>query len=64
MAGISERIVDVAVTPVDVPRPAPAQLGRRARALSAAHHRGLRDRDDTGYMRRFDPSFSLKTPRW
>ncbi|MFE6160145.1 glucarate dehydratase family protein [Streptomyces sp. NPDC056486] len=25
---------------------------------------GLRDRDDTGYMRRFDPSFETRTPRW
>lgn len=25
---------------------------------------GLRDRDDTGYRRRVDPSFDLKTPRW
>ncbi|MFC8568038.1 glucarate dehydratase family protein [Streptomyces sp. NPDC057245] len=25
---------------------------------------GLRDRDDTGYMRRFEPSFSDEIPRW
>ncbi|MFD3502692.1 hypothetical protein ACFWWT_20230 [Streptomyces sp. NPDC058676] len=33
-------------------------------ALARLHRQyldcGLRDRDDTGYMRRFDPSFSLK----
>jgi glucarate dehydratase len=25
---------------------------------------GLRDRDDTGYMRRVDPSYEKRTPRW
>ena len=25
---------------------------------------GLRDRDDSGYMRRFEPSFSAEIPRW
>lgn len=25
---------------------------------------GIRERDDTGYMRRFDPSFVNKAPRW
>lgn len=25
---------------------------------------GLRERDDTGYMRRIDPSFELASPRW
>ncbi|MET7325510.1 glucarate dehydratase family protein [Streptomyces sp. NPDC005549] len=37
-------------------------------ALARLHQQyldcGLRDRDDTGYMRRFDPSFPTKTPRW
>ncbi|WP_373462922.1 glucarate dehydratase family protein [Streptomyces sp. DSM 40167] len=37
-------------------------------ALARLHRQyldcGLRDRDDTGYMRRVDPSFSTKTPRW
>ncbi|MFC9912160.1 glucarate dehydratase family protein [Streptomyces sp. NPDC059862] len=37
-------------------------------ALARLHQQyldcGLRDRDDTGYMRRFEPSFSTKTPRW
>ncbi|MFC8392123.1 glucarate dehydratase family protein [Streptomyces sp. NPDC057238] len=37
-------------------------------ALARLHRQyldcGLRDRDDTGYMRRFEPSFSTKTPRW
>ncbi|MFD3735873.1 glucarate dehydratase family protein [Streptomyces sp. NPDC058632] len=37
-------------------------------ALARLHQQyldcGLRDRDDTGYMRRFEPSFSPKTPRW
>ncbi|MFH8483872.1 glucarate dehydratase family protein [Streptomyces longisporoflavus] len=37
-------------------------------ALARLHRQyldcGLRDRDDTGYMRRFDPSFETKTPRW
>jgi len=25
---------------------------------------GLRSRDDTGYMRRVDPSYERKQPRW
>ena len=25
---------------------------------------GIRDRDDTGYMRTVDPSFELASPRW
>jgi glucarate dehydratase len=37
-------------------------------ALARLHRQyldcGLRDRDDTGYMRRVDPSFPTKTPRW
>lgn len=37
-------------------------------ALARLHERylscGLRSRDDTGYMRRFDPSFTLAGPRW
>ncbi|MCW8098902.1 glucarate dehydratase family protein [Streptomyces tauricus] len=37
-------------------------------ALARLHRQyldcGLRDRDDTGYMRTVDPSFSTKTPRW
>ncbi|MFB6791140.1 glucarate dehydratase family protein [Streptomyces olivaceus] len=37
-------------------------------ALARLHRQyldcGLRDRDDTGYMRRFEPSFSSETPRW
>ncbi|MFI1418852.1 glucarate dehydratase family protein [Streptomyces sp. NPDC020731] len=37
-------------------------------ALARLHRQyldcGLRDRDDTGYMRRFEPSFSTETPRW
>lgn len=37
-------------------------------ALARLHQQyldcGLRDRDDTGYMRRFDPAFDPKTPRW
>ncbi|MFI5568146.1 glucarate dehydratase family protein [Streptomyces sp. NPDC051740] len=37
-------------------------------ALARLHRQyldcGLRDRDDTGYMRRFEPSFPTKTPRW
>lgn len=37
-------------------------------ALARLHQQyldcGLRDRDDTGYMRRFDPAFEPKTPRW
>ncbi|MEJ1202227.1 MULTISPECIES: glucarate dehydratase family protein [unclassified Streptomyces] len=42
------------------------ELGREA--LARLHRQyvdcGVRDRDDTGYMRRFEPSFSIKTPRW
>ncbi|CAL9338159.1 glucarate dehydratase family protein [Streptomyces sp. enrichment culture] len=37
-------------------------------ALARLHRQyldcGLRDRDDTGYMRRFEPSFSDEIPRW
>ncbi|QDI68900.1 glucarate dehydratase [Streptomyces calvus] len=37
-------------------------------ALARLHRQyldcGLRDRDDTGYMRRFEPAFTATTPRW
>lgn len=37
-------------------------------ALARLHQQyldcGLRDRDDTGYMRRFEPAFDSTTPRW
>ncbi|MEU1126605.1 glucarate dehydratase family protein [Streptomyces sp. NPDC005899] len=37
-------------------------------ALARLHEQyiacGLRNRDDTGYMRRIDPSYERKTPRW
>ncbi|MGW0930604.1 glucarate dehydratase family protein [Streptomyces sp. NPDC002644] len=37
-------------------------------ALARLHEQylacGLRDRDDTGYMRRIDPSYEKRTPRW
>ncbi|MFJ9586145.1 glucarate dehydratase family protein [Streptomyces acidicola] len=37
-------------------------------ALARLHRQyldcGLRDRDDTGYMRRFEPTFECTTPRW
>ncbi|MBA2813559.1 glucarate dehydratase [Streptomyces sp. KM273126] len=37
-------------------------------ALARLHQQyldcGLRDRDDTGYMRRFEPAFECTTPRW
>jgi glucarate dehydratase len=37
-------------------------------ALAALHEQyiksGLRSRDDTGYMRRIDPSYERKVPRW
>ncbi|MFG2652607.1 glucarate dehydratase family protein [Streptomyces sp. NPDC048436] len=37
-------------------------------ALARLHQQfldcGVRDRDDTGYMRRFEPSFTTKNPRW
>ncbi|MFC5745214.1 glucarate dehydratase family protein [Actinomadura rugatobispora] len=36
--------------------------------LAALHEQyvkcGIRDRDDTGYMKRVDPSYELKKPRW
>jgi glucarate dehydratase len=36
--------------------------------LARLHERyvkcGIRDRDDTGYMKRVDPSYELKKPRW
>ncbi|MCX5335572.1 glucarate dehydratase family protein [Streptomyces sp. NBC_00140] len=37
-------------------------------ALDRLHHlyvdSGVRSRDDTGYMQRFDPSYELRLPRW
>ncbi|MDQ0604239.1 hypothetical protein QF037_008584 [Streptomyces canus] len=37
-------------------------------ALNRLHHlyvdSGVRSRDDTGYMQRFDPSYELRLPRW
>jgi glucarate dehydratase len=37
-------------------------------ALAALHEQylrcGIRDRDDTGYMKSIDPSFELASPRW
>ncbi|MER6185746.1 glucarate dehydratase family protein [Streptomyces sp. NPDC001652] len=37
-------------------------------ALGRLHHlyvdSGVRSRDDTGYMQRFDPSYELRLPRW
>lgn len=37
-------------------------------ALARLHEQyltcGLRDRDDTGYMRSIDPTYEKKTPRW
>ncbi|SDI34985.1 glucarate dehydratase [Actinokineospora alba] len=37
-------------------------------ALAGLHEQylscGIRDRDDTGYMRRIDPSYELRKPRW
>jgi glucarate dehydratase len=37
-------------------------------ALAALHERylrcGIRDRDDTGYMRSIDPAFRAVSPRW
>jgi glucarate dehydratase len=37
-------------------------------ALARLHEQyvrcGLRERDDTGYMQRIDPSYERKSPRW
>ena len=37
-------------------------------ALAVLHEQylrcGIRDRDDTGYMRGIDPAFELLSPRW
>ena len=37
-------------------------------ALAALHEQyercGLRDRDDTGYMKGIDPGFEVLSPRW
>ena len=37
-------------------------------ALAALHEQylmcGIRDRDDTGYMKTVDPSFEAVSPRW
>ena len=53
-----------------VPVPTTAGLGVEIddAALDALHEQyvrcGIRDRDDTGYMRTVDPSFELSSPRW
>jgi glucarate dehydratase len=37
-------------------------------ALARLHRQyvdgGIRERDDTGYMQKFDPSYVNKAPRW
>jgi glucarate dehydratase len=37
-------------------------------ALARLHQQyldcGLRERDDTGYMQRFEPSYQARSPRW
>ncbi|PPS90917.1 glucarate dehydratase family protein [Streptomyces sp. MH60] len=58
---ISEGSVAVPTAPglgVELDREALARLHRQYLDC------GLRDRDDTGYLRRVDPSFSLETHRW
>ena len=42
------------------------ELDRDALALLHEQYErcGLRDRDDTGYMRRIDPSYRPTIPRW
>ncbi|KMO84211.1 glucarate dehydratase [Mycolicibacterium chubuense] len=53
-----------------VPVPTSPGLGVEidADALDALHEQyvrcGIRDRDDTGYMRTVDPAFELRSPRW
>lgn len=56
-----EGSVRVPTTPglgVELDRDALAQLHEQYLAC------GIRDRDDTGYMRRIDPSYELRKPRW
>lgn len=65
-------VKDGALTFVDgsVPVPTGAGLGVEIDddALAALHEQyvrcGIRDRDDTGYMRSVDPTFELASPRW
>jgi glucarate dehydratase len=57
--------VDGAVAPYDAPGLGVA-LDRDA--LSRMHEDyetcGIRDRDDVGYMRRFQPDYEMRRPRW
>ncbi|AGP60400.1 glucarate dehydratase family protein [Streptomyces rapamycinicus] len=65
-------IVDGALTFVDGAVPVPDAPGLGVEldpdALARLHEQyvrcGLRNRDDTGYMRRFDPSFQADLARW
>ncbi|MCQ8192275.1 glucarate dehydratase family protein [Streptomyces rugosispiralis] len=65
-------IVDGALTFVDGAVPVPSAPGLGVEldpdALARLHEQyvrcGLRNRDDTGYMRRFDPSFQADLARW
>ncbi|WP_156448306.1 enolase C-terminal domain-like protein, partial [Mycobacterium sp. NAZ190054] len=65
-------VKDGALTFVDGAVPVPTSPGLGVEidddALAALHEQylrcGIRDRDDTGYMRTVDPGFELRSPRW
>ena len=65
-------VKDGALTLVDGSVPVPTAPGLGVEidddALDALHEQyvrcGIRERDDTGYMRAVDPSFELASPRW
>src|SRR5690606_20084148 len=65
-------VADGALRFVDGAVPVPAGPGLGVQidddALAALHEQylrcGIRDRDDTGYMRTVDPGFELLSPRW
>lgn len=65
-------VKDGALTFVDGSVPVPTAPGLGVEidddALDALHEQyvrcGIRERDDTGYMRAVDPSFELASPRW
>jgi len=65
-------VVPGSLTFVDGAVPVPAgpglgvELDRDVLAALAENYRvcGIRQRDDAGYMRRFDPDYELRRPRW
>jgi glucarate dehydratase len=70
--GVDDVVKPGALSFVDGAVPVPAGPGLGVEldrdALALAHQRfldtNIRTRDDTGYMRKVDPSYERKTPRW